>query len=64
MTPNQLPTIDPPAIGESTVVNAAKAGLAGILIEAGRSVVVDEDRVRARADELGIFVYADRADGP
>lgn len=64
MTPNQLATIDPPAIGESTVVNAAKAGLAGLLIEAGRSVVVDEARVKLRADELGIFVYADRVDGP
>ncbi|MBP6011993.1 MAG: UDP-2,3-diacylglucosamine diphosphatase LpxI [Alphaproteobacteria bacterium] len=58
MAPNQLPTIDPPAIGESTVVNAAKVGLAGILIEAGRSVVVDVERVRARANELGIFVCA------
>ena len=64
MKPNQLPTIDPPAIGESTVVNAAKAGLAGILVEAGRSVIVDEERVRARANELGIFVYAGRADEP
>ncbi|MEQ1866820.1 MAG: UDP-2,3-diacylglucosamine diphosphatase LpxI [Micropepsaceae bacterium] len=60
MKPNQLVSMDPPAIGESTVVNAAKAGLAGILVEAGRSVIVDEDRVRARGDELGIFVYADR----
>lgn len=58
MAPNQLPTIDPPAIGESTVVNAAKVGLAGILIEAGRSVVVDVERVRARANELRIFVCA------
>ena len=58
MAPTQLPTIDPPAIGESTVENAAKAGLAGILIEAGRSVIVDEARVRARADELGLFVCA------
>lgn len=60
MKPNQLVSMDPPAIGESTVVNAAKAGIAGILVEAGRSVIVDEDRVRARGDELGIFVYADR----
>jgi DUF1009 family protein len=60
MKPNQLVSMDPPAIGESTVVNAAKAGLAGILVEAGHSVIVDEDRVRARGDELGIFVYADR----
>jgi hypothetical protein len=58
MMPRQLPTIDPPAIGESTVVHAARAGLAGILIEAGRSVIVDEERVRARADDLGLFVYA------
>jgi DUF1009 family protein len=62
MVPTQLPTIDPPAIGESTVVLAAKAGLAGILVEAGRSVIVDEGRVRARADELGLFVCAHRAD--
>lgn len=58
MTPTQLPTIDPPAIGESTVVNAAHAGLAGILVEANRSVIVDEAAVCAKADELGLFVCA------
>lgn len=58
MAPNQLPTIDPPAIGESTVEHAANAGLAGILVEAGRSVIVDEARVRERADALGLFVCA------
>lgn len=58
MTPTQLPTIDPPAIGESTVVNAAHAGLAGILLEANRSVIVDEGAVRTRADALGVFVCA------
>lgn len=61
MTPTQLPTIDPPAIGESTVINAAKAGLAGILVEADRSIIVDEAAVRAKADELGLFVCADNA---
>ncbi len=61
MPPNQLPTMDPPAIGESTVVFAAHAGLAGILVEAGRSIIVDPERVQARADELGIFVCADSA---
>ena len=60
MAPNQLPTIDPPAIGESTVVHAAAAGLAGILVEAGRSVIVDAGKVRARADELGLFICAER----
>jgi UDP-2,3-diacylglucosamine hydrolase len=62
MAPTQLMTIDPPAIGESTVLNVAKAGLAGILVEAGRSVIMDEPRVRARADELGLFVCADTVD--
>jgi len=64
MAPTQLPTIDPPAIGESTVEHAAAAGLAGILVEAGRSVIVDEERVRARADALGLFVCADTAGAP
>lgn len=64
MAPNQLTTMDPPAIGESTVVHAAGAGLAGILVEAGRSVVVDEARVRAKADELGLFVCADTLETP
>jgi DUF1009 family protein len=62
MAPTQLATIDPPAIGVSTVVNAAKAGLAGILVEAGRSVVVEDERVRARADEFGLFVCAGTLD--
>jgi UDP-2,3-diacylglucosamine hydrolase len=62
MAPTQLMTIDPPAIGEGTVLNAARAGLAGILVEAGRSVIMDEARVRARADELGLFVCADTVD--
>lgn len=64
MTPTQLPTIDPPAIGEGTVLNAARAGLAGILVEAGRSVIVDETAVRAKADELGLFVCAASLDTP
>jgi len=58
MAPNQLSTIDPPAIGDSTVTIAAAAGLDGILVEANRSIVVDIDRVREHADELGLFVCA------
>jgi hypothetical protein len=64
MAPNQLTTMDPPAIGESTVVHASDAGLAGILVEAGRSVIVDEERVRAKADERGLFVCADTLEIP
>ena len=62
MAPNQLPTIDPPAIGESTIRHAAAAGLAGVVVEAGRSVIVDEARVRASADDAGLFLYASAAE--
>lgn len=57
MAPNQLPTMDPPAIGVQTVELAAAAGLAGVLVEAGRSVIVRPDRVKAAADAAGIFVF-------
>lgn len=61
MAPGQLMTMDPPAIGVDTVENAAQAGLKGILVEAGRSVIVDAAAVRARADALGLFVCAEAA---
>lgn len=61
MAPGQLMTIDPPAIGVETVENAARAGLKGILVEAGRTVIVDAAAVRARADALGLFVCAEAA---
>lgn len=60
MSPNQLPTMDPPAIGSHTLEAAAKAGLIGILVEAGRTIVVNPNLVRAKADELGLFVFGGR----
>ena len=57
MKPGQTRQIDPPAIGESTVAAAAAAGLDGIVVEAGATVVVDKDAVAAAADRLGLFVY-------
>ena len=57
MAPGQLVSMDPPAIGELTVELAAAAGLAGIMVEAGRSVIVQPDRVRARAEAADLFVY-------
>lgn len=47
---------DLPSIGPATVEAAHAAGLAGIGIEAGRSLVLDRDAVARRADELGLFV--------
>ncbi|PDT29829.1 hypothetical protein CO660_10195 [Rhizobium sp. L9] len=54
--PQQDIRADLPAIGVATILNAAKAGLAGIAIEAGRSLVLDRAAVISAADEAGLFV--------
>ena len=55
--PIQEHRVDLPAIGVATVVGAAKAGLAGIVGEAGKTLVMDHEAVANAADELGLFVY-------
>jgi DUF1009 family protein len=57
MKPDQTRKVDPPAIGESTIAAAAAAGLDGVVIEAGATVVVDKAAVAATADRLGLYVY-------
>ena len=54
--PQQDVRADLPSIGPSTVRNAARAGLAGIAIEAGRALVLDEAEMIAAADEAGLFI--------
>jgi DUF1009 family protein len=54
--PQQDIRADLPAIGVSTVLNARKAGLAGIAVEAGRSLVLDRAAVIKAADDAGLFV--------
>lgn len=48
--------VDLPTIGVRTVELAAAAGLAGIAVEAGGSLIVDRDAVAAAADAAGLFV--------
>ncbi|HEX5776729.1 MAG TPA: UDP-2,3-diacylglucosamine diphosphatase LpxI [Caulobacteraceae bacterium] len=55
--PIQETRIDLPTIGLGTLHRAARAGLAGIVGEAGRLLVVDREQVMALADELGLFVH-------
>jgi hypothetical protein len=63
--PIQEQRVDLPAIGVATVVGAARAGLAGIVGEAGKALVIDHAAVAKAADELGLFVYGlDPADLP
>ncbi|WP_375267658.1 LpxI family protein [Phenylobacterium sp.] len=54
--PIQETRVDLPTIGLGTVQRAARAGLAGIVGEAGRLLVLDRDEVIALADELGLFI--------
>lgn len=54
--PGQELRMDLPTIGPKTVVEAHAAGLAGIAVEAERSLVLDLAGVIAEADRLGLFV--------
>lgn len=54
--PQQDLRIDLPTIGLRTLTKAYQAGLAGIAVQAGASLLLDQDEVRATADRLGLFV--------
>lgn len=54
--PIQETRVDLPTIGLATVEAVARAGLAGIVGEAGRLLVLDREAVIARADEAGVFI--------
>ena len=54
--PIQDTKVDLPTIGVATLQRAARAGLAGVVGEAGRLLVVDREAVTACADDLGLFV--------
>ena len=54
--PQQERRVDLPSIGPETVDHAVRAGLAGIAVSAGSSLILDRDEVIKRADAAGIFV--------
>jgi DUF1009 family protein len=56
--PGQERRADLPTIGPGTVAHAHAAGLRGIAIEAGATLVLDRAAVGAEADRLGLFVVA------
>jgi UDP-2,3-diacylglucosamine hydrolase len=49
--------VDLPAMGPETVASAAKAGLKGIAVEAGKVLILDRDAVAAQAEKSGLFLY-------
>ena len=54
--PAQDRRFDLPAIGPATVTNAARAGLAGIAVAAGNTIIADAAETVAAADDAGIFL--------
>lgn len=54
--PGQERRTDLPAVGQSTVIQVADAGLRGIAIEAGGALIVDRMATVSSADRLGVFV--------
>jgi UDP-2,3-diacylglucosamine hydrolase len=59
--PQQESRIDRPTIGARTVATAAEAGLRGIAVEAGATLMLDREAVIRTADEAGLFVVGVRA---
>jgi UDP-2,3-diacylglucosamine hydrolase len=54
--PGQERRADLPTIGPGTVAGAAAAGLRGIAVEAGSTILVDRAELVAAADRAGLFV--------
>tara|TARA_R110000868_G_scaffold51855_1_gene164066 strand:+ start:30946 stop:31803 length:858 start_codon:yes stop_codon:yes gene_type:complete len=54
--PQQDKRLDLPAIGVTTVEEAHRAGLRGIALLAGGTMIVDRELTVCRADELGLFI--------
>ncbi|MGE3865414.1 MAG: LpxI family protein [Hyphomonadaceae bacterium] len=62
--PKQERRVDLPTIGLATIENAARAGLAGVAVEAGGALVMERAALIARADALGLFVYGFDPEAP
>jgi DUF1009 family protein len=54
--PNQDMRFDVPTVGISTIENLHKNGGRALVLEAGRTIILEKEKVLARADELGIAV--------
>lgn len=54
--PTQDHRVDLPTIGEQTIQQAHQAGIKGIALQAGKTLIVDVDKTIALADKLNIFM--------
>lgn len=60
--PNQDFRFDVPVIGPQTIEVCAEAGVLAIAVEAGRTLLLERDRIRDRCEEHGISLHAIDAD--
>lgn len=56
--PNQDFRFDVPVVGPVTIETCAAAGVSGIAIEAGKTLLLEKDRVAALCDQFGIGIHA------
>ena len=61
--PQQPLFVDLPAIGPATIVGAASAGISLIAVEAGRTLLLERQRLFAEADARGIAIAGLTIDG-
>ena len=54
--PQQERRVDLPTIGLRTIEGAAKAGLVGVVVEAGGALIIDKPSVISACREMGIFL--------
>lgn len=55
--PNQDERLDVPVIGVDTVINVAKAKMAGIAVQKDKVIILDQAEVTSQADKLGLFIH-------
>jgi DUF1009 family protein len=58
--PGQDRRFDLPSIGPRTIEHLARAGLAGLAVTAGSTMIVEADLVTAAADRAGVFIVGVR----
>ncbi|WP_269593430.1 UDP-2,3-diacylglucosamine diphosphatase LpxI domain-containing protein [Nitrococcus mobilis] len=49
---------DVPCIGPDTIEVAAEAGVQGIVIEAGKTLLLGKEEIEQKAADLGVTVFA------
>ncbi|GKX33777.1 MAG: hypothetical protein MnENMB40S_13950 [Rhizobiaceae bacterium MnEN-MB40S] len=54
--PQQDERADLPSIGTTTIENIVRAGLSGVAVEAGRSLVLEREQTVDLANETGVFI--------